>query len=136
MSALTELLSSLVSIDSTNPDLIPGAAGEAQIAGAVAQWLENAGLAARMVLSAAGRPNVVAVARGSGGGRSLLLNGHMDTVGKGDFAQAHQPRIEGSRLYGRGAYDMKGGLAACMHALVEARKRKLRGDVILTAVAD
>ncbi len=65
-----------------------------------------------------------------------MLNGHMDTVGKGDFAQAHKPRLEGGRLYGRGAYDMKGGLAACMQAIAEAKKRNLRGDVILTAVAD
>ncbi|MGE5072692.1 MAG: M20/M25/M40 family metallo-hydrolase, partial [Anaerolineae bacterium] len=80
--------------------------------------------------------NVVAVAHGTGGGRSLMLNGHMDTVSKGDFAEAHRPRLEGGRLYGRGAYDMKGGLAACMQAIVEAKERGLRGDVILTAVAD
>src|SRR5512146_2876410 len=60
----------------------------------------------------------------------------MDTVGKGNFAEAHVPRIEGGRLYGRGAYDMKGGLAACMQAVAEAQKHNLRGDVILTAVVD
>ncbi len=132
----TELLASLVSIDSTNPDLIPGAAGEGQMAAAVARWLEAAGLEVRLIESTAGRPNVVAIAHGSGGGRSLMLNGHMDTVGKGDFAEAHKPRIEDGRLYGRGAYDMKGGLAACMVAIAEAKKHNLRGDVILTAVVD
>src|SRR5512143_1979881 len=131
-----DLLSSLVAIDSTNSDLIPEAAGEAEIAAFIASWLERAGLDVRLVESAAGRPNVVAIARGTGGGRSLLLNGHMDTVGKGDFTDAHQPRLEDGRLYGRGAYDMKGGLAACMVALVEAQHQQLRGDVILTAVVD
>src|SRR5512138_2405364 len=136
MSDLTELLSSLVSIDSTNPDLVPGAAGEGEIARYIASWLERAGLEVRLIESAAGRPNVVAVARGTGGGRSLLLNGHMDTVSQGSFAEAHKPRIESGRLYGRGAYDMKGGLAACMQAIVEAGRRRLRGDVILAAVVD
>ncbi len=136
MSDLTDLLSDLVAIDSTNPDLIPGAAGESDIAHFIAAWLERAGLEVQLIESAPGRPNVVATARGSGGGRTLLLNGHMDTVGKGDFVGAHQPRIDAGRLYGRGAYDMKGGLAACMHAIAEARKHALRGNVILTAVVD
>ncbi len=136
MDDLTELLSSLVSIDSTNPDLLPGAAGEGEMAQAVAAWLERAGLDVKRIESKAGRPNVIAIAHGSGGGRSLLLNGHMDTVGKGGFVGAHQPRVENGRLYGRGAYDMKGGLAACMLAVAEANRRDLRGDVILTAVVD
>ncbi len=136
MSSLTELLQDLVAIDSTNPDLVPEAAGEGQVARFIANWLERAGLSVQLLESAAGRPNVIATAKGSGGGRSLLLNGHMDTVGKGYFADAHKPRIDGGRLYGRGAYDMKGGLAACMQAIADARKHPLRGDVILTAVVD
>ena len=136
MDTLTTLLSELVAIDSTNPDLIPGAAGEGEIARFIAAWLERAGLDVQLVESAAGRPNVVAVAHGTGGGRSLLLNGHMDTVGAGAMAGPHTPRIEGGRLYGRGGYDMKGGLAACMQAIAEAHKHALRGDVLLTAVVD
>jgi acetylornithine deacetylase len=143
MTTLTDLLSSLVSIDSTNPDLVPGAKGEGEIARFIAQWLEQQGLTVQMIESAAGRPNVIAVAKGSGGGRTLLLNGHMDTVGAGEMANPHKPRIEppvqgagDGRLYGRGAYDMKGGLAACMVAIAEANKQNLRGDIILTAVAD
>lgn len=130
------LLSDLVSIDSINPDLIPGAAGEAEIAGYIARWLERAGLQVQLVESAAGRPNVVGIAPGSGGGRTLLFNGHMDTVGVAGMPKAHQPRVEGGRLYGRGAYDMKGGLAACMLAVASARKERLRGDVIFSAVVD
>ena len=71
---------------------------------------------------------------GSGNGATLLLNGHMDTVGAGEMQQPHQPRIQDGRLYGRGAYDMKGGLAACMWAAAEAAQRRLGGDVIVQAV--
>jgi acetylornithine deacetylase len=136
MTELTELLAYLVSIDSTNPDLVPGGAGEAEIAAFIANWLERAGLEVKVIDSAAGRPNVIAIARGTGGGKTLMLNGHMDTVDKGEMVNPHTPHIEGSRMYGRGAYDMKGGLAACMVAAANAAERTLRGDVIVTAVAD
>ncbi|MCX6033547.1 MAG: M20/M25/M40 family metallo-hydrolase, partial [Chloroflexi bacterium] len=88
------------------------------------------------VESVSGRPNVVGTARGTGGGKTLLLNGHMDTVGAGGMPNLHGPVIRDGRLYGRGAYDMKGGLAACMFAVAAARKQRLRGDVIFTAVVD
>jgi acetylornithine deacetylase len=60
----------------------------------------------------------------------------MDTVGVAEMADPFGSRLEGGRLYGRGAYDMKGSLAASMLAVAEARRHGLRGDVILTAVAD
>jgi acetylornithine deacetylase len=85
---------------------------------------------------APGRPNVVGVARGSGGGRTLILNGHLDTVGLLEPDGALAPRVEGSRLHGRGAYDMKGSLAAIAAAGAACARRGLRGDVIVTAVAD
>lgn len=136
MDQLTQLLSELVAIDSTNPILVPGGAGEAEIARFIAEWLGAAGLEVQLVETAPGRPNVVGVARGTGGGKSLILNGHMDTVGTGEMKRAHTPTEKDGRLYGRGAYDMKGGLAACMVAAAEARKRSLRGDVIVQAVVD
>lgn len=86
--------------------------------------------------AAAGRPNVVGVARGTGGGRSLLLNAHLDTVGLLDPDGGVQPRVEEGRLYGRGAYDMKGSLAAIMEAGAACASLGLRGDVIVTAVSD
>jgi len=132
------LLSDLVSINSINPDLVPGSPGEAEIARYIAGWLERAGVEVQLIESAAGRPNVVGIARGTGGGKTLLLNGHMDTVGVAGMPDAHQPRIDraAGRLYGRGAYDMKGGVAACMLAIAEARKQRLHGDVIFTGVID
>jgi acetylornithine deacetylase len=79
---------------------------------------------------------VIGVARGSGGGRTLLLNGHLDTVGLAGMKTPLEPRVEAGRLYGRGAYDMKSGVAAAMLAAAEAMRQGLRGDVVVTAVAD
>jgi acetylornithine deacetylase len=136
MSDVVTLLERLVAIDSINPDLVPGGAGESEIAHFVAGWLEDAGLEVTIDEPATGRQSVVGVARGSGGGRSLMLNAHFDTVGVAGMEHPHEPRIEGNRLYGRGAYDMKGGLAAMMVAAARAKELSLRGDVVLAAVSD
>ncbi len=136
MSAIAELLQQLVAIDSINPDLVPGGAGEARIARFVAEWFERAGLEVVWDEVAPGRPNVIGIVRGSGGGRSLLLNAHMDTVGVAGMEHPHEPSIENNQLYVRGAYDMKGGLAAIMTAGAWAKQQGLRGDVIVTAVVD
>ncbi len=136
MDELETLLSDLVSINSINPDLVPGSPGEGEIAHYIARWLERAGLEVELVESVSGRPNVVGIARGTGGGKTLLLNGHMDTVGVAGMPNAHQPVIKEGRLYGRGSYDMKGGVAACMLAIAGAKKQHLRGDVIFTGVID
>jgi acetylornithine deacetylase len=136
MSEIIELLRQLVAIDSINPDLVPGGAGEEKIARFIADWFERAGLVVVWDEPAPGRPNVIGIARGTGGGRSLLLNAHMDTVGVIGMERPHDPFIQNNHLYGRGAYDMKGGLAAIMAAGAAAKKRALSGDVIITAVAD
>ena len=136
MDELEKLLSDLVSVNSINPDLVPAAPGEAEIAHYIADWLKLAGLEVELVESVPGRPNVVGIARGTGGGKTLILNGHMDTVGVAGMPDGHQPRIDSGRLYGRGSYDMKGGLAACMIAAAEAKKQNLPGDVIFTGVID
>jgi acetylornithine deacetylase len=136
MSDVAELTARLVEIESINPDIVAGGSGEIEVARFVAEWCERAGLETTLSEAAPGRPNVVAVARGSGGGRSLILNAHMDTVGVAGMTDPFEPRLDGGRLFGRGAQDMKGSLAACMLATVEAARRSLRGDVLLTAVAD
>lgn len=135
-SSLTELAAELVRIDSVNPDLVPGGAGEGELARFVAEWLADAGLEVEVEEVAPGRPNVVGRASGTGGGPTLLLNAHMDTVGYQGMEAPLEPRVENGRLYGRGAYDMKGSLAAIMVAGAEAVRASLRGDVLVAAVAD
>jgi acetylornithine deacetylase len=136
MSQLAELLSDMVAINSINPDLVPGAPGEAALAEYIAGWLERAGLQVELDEAIPGRPNVIGIARGTGGGASLMLNGHIDTVGVAGMADPHRPAIRAGRMYGRGAYDMKCGVAACMLAAAQAARLRLRGDVIFTAVVD
>lgn len=136
MSEVAELAAKLVAVESINPDVVPGGSGEASLARVVAEWCDRAGLETTLSDAAPGRPNVVAVARGRGTGSSLMLNAHLDTVGVAGMDDPLTPRLEGGRLYGRGAYDMKGSLAACMLAAAKAQREGLAGDVVLTAVAD
>jgi acetylornithine deacetylase len=133
---LAELAARLVAVDSVNPTLVATGGGEAAVAAVLAEWLERAGLEVHVDEVAPGRPNVVGVARGSGGGRSLILNGHLDTVGLLEPDGGLAPRVEGGRLYGRGSYDMKASLAAIASAGAECARRGLRGDVIVAAVVD
>ena len=133
---LAELISRLVAIESVNPDLVSTGSGESAIASFVATWLHDAGLTVTVVEPKRGRPSVVGVVRGSGGGQSLMLNAHMDTVGAGGMASPFSPVVGEGRVYGRGAYDMKASLAAIMLTAREARGIGLRGDLIVTAVAD
>jgi len=133
---LARLTSELVAIDSVNPSLVAGGAGEAEIARFVAAWLGAAGLDVDVLEPAPGRPSVVGIARGSGGGRSLLLNAHLDTVGTAGMEAPFSPRVDGGRLYGRGALDMKGSLASVMLAGRAAARLDLRGDVVVAAVSD
>src|ERR1051325_8249956 len=111
---VAELTAQLVAIDSVNPALVPGGSGEGEIAAFVAGWCAEHGLGVELV--GGERPSVIATRRGSGGGRSLHLNGHLDTVGVAGMEAPFQPRIEDGRLYGRGSYDMKGALAAILLA--------------------
>jgi acetylornithine deacetylase/succinyl-diaminopimelate desuccinylase family protein len=137
MTTAQNLLARLVAIDSRNPALMPGGPGEAAITDAVASFLKEAGLEVELVELQRGRPSVIGWLRGAGDGRALLLNAHTDTVGFGAMADPLTPRVEDGRLYGRGAYDMKGGLVAVLVAAAElARGPRLRGDLVVTAVAD
>ena len=102
----------------------------------VSDWCGQRGIPAEIDVAAPGRPSVIARVKGSGGGRSLVLNAHMDTVGVAGMPDPFCARIENGRLYGRGSYDMKGSLTACMLALADIRASGLSGDVILAAVAD
>ncbi len=131
-------LAGLVRINSINPTLVPGAPGEGEIAAYVVRWLDAAGLDGRTIESVPGRPSVAARLPGSGGGRSLMLNAHMDTVDVTGMADPFSGAVRNGRLYGRGAYDMKGSLAACMAAAktLAGSGRRLSGDLVIAAVAD
>lgn len=129
----------LVRINSTNPSLSPQGPGEAAIGAYVADALQSLGVEVTTYVIEPGRVNVVGRVKGSGQGRSLLLNAHMDTVGvEGMTIDPFSGKIKDGKLFGRGAQDMKGSLAAMMaaaKALVDDGV-KPQGDLILAAVAD
>jgi acetylornithine deacetylase len=129
-------LQKLVQIDSVNPMLVPGAAGEAEIAAYVAGSLRGMGLEVEMFEPEPGRVSVVGRLRGTGGGKSLMLNAHLDTVGVAGMAEPFSGELREGRIYGRGAFDMKGSLAAGMAAAHSLAGSGLRGDLVIAAVAD
>jgi acetylornithine deacetylase len=118
--------------------LVPGAAGEQDIASVIAGVLRLAGLDVEVAEAAPGRPNVVGILQGRAPGRSLMLCGHMDTVGIAGMKAPFDPVIRDGRLYGRGAEDMKGGLAAMIGAALSITKNGglPAGRLIIAAVAD
>ncbi|CAN5863077.1 ArgE/DapE family deacylase [soil metagenome] len=132
-----DLLTQLVAIDSVNPSLMPGAAGEGGIAAAIAEHLRGLGLEVHLQEVAPGRPNVIGVLDSGVDGPSMLFCGHTDTVGVEGMAAPFTPSLRDGRLYGRGSQDMKGGLAAMIDAARVLRNRGLtRGRLIVAAVID
>lgn len=142
----------LVAVDAANPSLVPGAAGERELAELVAAWLTDRGFDVMLIGADPSRPSVLARRRGAGGGRTLLLAGHLDTVGGTGLGASRAPEGDGGgedgddgardddardddRIVGRGAYDMAGGLAAAMVAAASA-PGGLPGDLVLAFAAD
>lgn len=131
------LTRALVACDSRNPAFAPDAPGEGDVARLLAESLTSWGFAVDLLDAAPGRPNVLARIGGGHGGRSLILNGHLDTVGVAGMT--HDPfgaDIRDGRLYGRGACDMKAGVAAMCAAAWRAAQSELGGEVIVAAVID
>ena len=133
---LLDLVEAMMAIDSVNPSLVPGGAGEGEIADHVEGWARGAGLGVERLESIPGRPSVLVHSRTGSSGRRLMLCGHLDTVGFGEMDDPLTPRVDGDRLYGRGGYDMKAGLAAALMACREAARLGLAGEVLVAAVAD
>jgi len=141
-----ELLRELVAIDSVNPSLVPGAGGEAAAAKFLRDFLSRQGIAAELQEAAPGRPNVVAQigpalvasAAGQKPRAALALLAHVDTVGAGDMRDPFAPRESQGRLYGRGALDIKSGVAAlCAAALAASREKgSLARPLLVAAVVD
>lgn len=126
----------LVRIDSRNPSLVPGGPGEQRVARVLAEVLAAWGFQVDVRDAASGRPNVIARI-GTPGGRSLMFNGHLDVVGTDGMT--HDPwstAEKDGRLYGRGATDMKSGIAAMCAAAARAASGALDGEIVIAAVAD
>ena len=115
LESITQLTAELVRIPSVNPSVAPGElSDETAIANFCCAWLGARGVTAWTEEAAPGRLNAVAEVIG-GEGPTLVLCAHLDTVGtEGMITPAFDPRVSGDRLHGRGAYDMKGSLAAIM----------------------
>ncbi len=130
------LASTLVAIDSRNPALVPEALGEGECARTLADVLTTWGFRVSLMESAAGRPNVIARI-GRSGGRTLMFNGHLDTVGVAGMTHPpFEPVVHDGKLFGRGSCDMKGGVAAMCAAAAHAADAGLDGEIVVAAVTD
>jgi acetylornithine deacetylase len=137
MDPVLQLLRRLVAINSVNPSLVPGAAGEGEVALAIADHLRTIGLEVELQEVAPGRPNVIGVLEGRAPGPSLMFCGHIDTVGVEGMRAPFDPIERDGRLYGRGSQDMKGGVAAMIDAArVVAGEGLAAGRLIVACVVD
>ena len=141
---LRDLLENMIRIPSINPSslnlgLSHQGTGEAKLATYIGAYMEKLGVEVQYERLDENRANVIGIWKGTGGGRSIMLNGHMDTVGIEHMKiEPFTPEFKDGKIFGRGAGDMKGGIASqimAVQSLIEAGKR-LRGDVLLTFVAD
>lgn len=139
---VNSLLRELVAMDSVNPSLVAGARGEAEAARFLRDWLTTRGVAAELQEASAdaacSRPNVVARIGPSAARAGLLMVAHIDTVGAGDMPDPFTPRERDGRLYGRGALDIKSGVAAMCAAAASlvAQNTKLSKPLVIAAVVD
>jgi acetylornithine deacetylase len=142
MTAVADTLAVLVAIDSVNPayPTLGGAPGPGE--GAVAAWVEqflgDRGIRTVIQPVLPGRSNVLGIVPGRDPARRVVLEAHMDTVSPAGMTIApFAPRVEAGRLHGRGACDVKGGLAAMLHALADlAVGPPPPAEVVLAAVID
>lgn len=135
---ITTTLVDLVKINSVNPDLEKGGPGEIEIGTYIHNTLLTLGFHSTIATISDGRMNIVGKRAGASKGRSLILNAHMDTVGVKGMNDPFGATIKDGKLFGRGAYDMKGSIAAMLGVAktISDQNIKLPGDLILTFVAD
>lgn len=131
-----DLLQTLIRFDTTNP---PG--NEMPCIAYVDGLLRDAGIETHLLAAAPGRPNLIARLKGQGAALPILLYGHVDVVTTEKQVWTHPPfegRIADGYLWGRGALDMKGGVAMMLAAFLRAKAEGLvpSGDVILAIVVD
>jgi acetylornithine deacetylase len=133
-----QLLKDLIAVDSINPSLVPGAAGEAAVARTIAEAMRGMGLTVETQDAAPGRPNVVGTLHGRVPGRSLMFCGHIDTVGVSGMARPFDPAEKDGKIFGRGSQDMKGGVAAMIDAarVVAESGGLAAGKLVIACVVD
>ncbi len=136
---LLKVVRDLIEIDSSNPSLAEGGKGEREISEYIENYLKVLGI---KVITQAVRPdrkNVIGILKGKRGGKTLLLNGHMDTVGaEGMEIEPFNPKFDDGNIFGRGSIDMKAGLAGMMLAVESILRAnlELKGDLLLSFVVD
>jgi acetylornithine deacetylase len=140
---LVSLLQELIRIPSENPKLSGvDDGGEGHVQDFLAPKLDAIGCTLDRWEPLPGRPNLVGTLKGSGGGRSLAVNGHIDVVPAGDPANwsddPYGAVIRDGFVWGRGSLDMKGGVAAMVHAatILQRLGITLKGDLFIESVID
>jgi acetylornithine deacetylase len=138
MDRAIQLLKDLVAVDSVNPSLVLGAAGEEKIARTLTAAMQAMGMTVRTQIVAPGRPNVVAELEGKSPGRSLMFCGHIDTVGVSGMSAPFSGEERDGRIYGRGSQDMKSGVAAMIDAarVIAESGGLAAGKLVLACVVD
>ena len=131
------LARALVRVDSRNPGLTPGGAGEADCVALLRRVLDDWGFRTEVHEALPGRPNLLARVGEASARRRLMFSGHLDVVGTAGMVHAPFGGEErDGRLYARGAADMKGGVAAMCAAAWRAAQARLDGEIVVALTAD